>query len=69
MNDVVMKKSKLEMEKENSKKRLFSELTKSENEPLNDENQTKRRRFNADCEKDINAGFMSDVVVRKSKLE
>lgn len=67
MADVVMKKSKLEQDKEMSKKRHFSEISKEIDEPIVDNFQPKRKKLN-EVEKK-SSGFLSDVVIRKSRLE
>jgi len=61
-----VKKSKLELEKENSKKRLYSET--GFEHPSASQDEFKRKRKNQTLEPTAGS-FMSDVVLKKSRIE
>lgn len=65
-SDSVVKKSKLELEKENSKKRLYSDT--GFEQPSTSQDDFKRKRTNQSLEPTAGS-FMSDVVLKKSRIE
>ena len=64
MADAIVKKSKLELEKEQSKKRTYSEAGLSSPCVVQE---AKRQKMNSTSEE--KGGFMNDVVIKKSKLQ
>ena len=78
MTDVIKKKSRLELEKERSKKRPFSEISGfAESQQLTvHDSQRKKLKFNdtiSNVQHEVHAttanGFLSDVIIKKSRIE